>query len=147
MQNFTGPGISCGRFVTTHDVVSGIANFKRTTPALFFTDQIKDGSVFLKDSVAKIADELRQAFMPKHEYKRLREEDQVWMRLQRPILISSIGIICLAVFVCTSISLKIVFPEVVLKRPFCHDWRLQPLPLNVKGGVAGDSDLFPGAFF
>ncbi|KAL4333772.1 hypothetical protein GQ457_07G044690 [Hibiscus cannabinus] len=100
-----------------------------------------------KDSMAIIGDALRQAFMPKNEYESLREEEKVWTRLQRPILIGSIGIIFLVIFVCTIISLKIVFPEDVLKRPFCHDWRVQPLPSNVKGGGSGDSDLFPGEFY
>ncbi|XP_022730277.1 uncharacterized protein LOC111285220 isoform X1 [Durio zibethinus] len=94
-----------------------------------------------------IGDALRQAFMPKHEYESLREEDKALTRLQRPILIGSIGIICLAIFVCTIISLEIVFPRDVLKRLFCDDQRLQPLPLNVKGGGAGGSDLLPGAFY
>ncbi|XVF35472.1 hypothetical protein REPUB_Repub18cG0148800 [Reevesia pubescens] len=97
--------------------------------------------------MAIIGDALRQAFMPKHEYESLREEDKAWMRLQRPILLGSLVIICLAIFVCTIISLKIVFPGDVLKRPFCDDRRLQPLPLNVKGGGRGDSDLLPGAFY
>ncbi|KAK8581973.1 hypothetical protein V6N13_144965 [Hibiscus sabdariffa] len=97
--------------------------------------------------MAIIGDALRQAFMPKNEYESLREDEKVWTRLQRPILIGSIGIIFLVIFVCTIISLKIVFPEDVLKRPFCHDWRVQPLPSNVKGGGAGDSDLFPGEFY
>lgn len=97
--------------------------------------------------MAIIGDALRQAFMPKHEYESLREEDKAWTRLQRPILIGSIGIICLAIFVCTVISLKILFPRDVLKRPFCDDWRLQPLPLSVKGGGTGDSDLLTGAFY
>ncbi|PPR80775.1 hypothetical protein GOBAR_AA39939 [Gossypium barbadense] len=96
--------------------------------------------------MAIIGNALRQAFMPKHEYESLREEDKIWTRLQKPILIGSIGTICIAVFVCTIISLKIVFPEDALKRPFCDDWRLQPLPLNAKGGGTGDSDPFPGAF-
>ncbi|EOY29687.1 hypothetical protein QUC31_020645 [Theobroma cacao] len=96
--------------------------------------------------MAIIGDALRQAFMPKHEYESLREEDKAWTKLQRPILIGSIGIICLAIFVCTVISLKIVFPGDDLKRPFCDDRRLQPLPVNVKGGGGGDSDLLPGAF-
>ncbi|XWS26316.1 hypothetical protein CRYUN_Cryun26dG0021700 [Craigia yunnanensis] len=95
--------------------------------------------------MAIIVDALRQAFMPNHEYESLREEDKAWTKLQRPILIGSMGVICLAIFVCTIISLKIVFPGDVLKRPFCDDRRLQPLPLNVKGG--GDSDLLPGAFY
>ncbi|XVE71051.1 hypothetical protein DITRI_Ditri10aG0118900 [Diplodiscus trichospermus] len=98
-------------------------------------------------SMAIIGDALRQAFMPKLEYESLREEEKAWTRLQRPILTCSIGIICLAIFVCTIISLKIVFPGDALRRPFCGDRRLQPLPVNIKGGGGGDSDLLPGAFY
>ncbi|KAB2024798.1 hypothetical protein ES319_D06G110600v1 [Gossypium barbadense] len=97
--------------------------------------------------MAFLGDALRQAFMPKHEYESLREEDKAWTKLQRPILIGSIVIICVAIFVCMIISLKIVFPGDDLKRPFCDDRRLQPLPLNPKGGGVGDPDLFPGAFY
>ena len=97
--------------------------------------------------MAILGDALRQTFMPTHEYESLREEDKAWTKLQRPILIGSMGVICLAIFVCTIISLKIVFPGDVLKRPFCDNRGLQPLPLNVKGGGDGDSDLLPGAFY
>ncbi|MBA0789287.1 hypothetical protein Gotri_027307 [Gossypium trilobum] len=97
--------------------------------------------------MAILGDALRQAFMPKNEYESLREEDKAWTKLQRPILIGSIVIICVAIFVCMIISLKIVFPGDDLKRPFCDDRRLQPLPLNPKGGGVGDPDLFPGAFY
>lgn len=95
--------------------------------------------------MAIIGDALRQAFMPKHEYESLREEDKAWTRLQRPILIGFIGIICFAIFVCTIISLQIVFPGDAPKRPFCDDRRMQPLPLNVKAGSR--SDLLTGAFY
>ncbi|KHG29748.1 Protein dedD [Gossypium arboreum] len=97
--------------------------------------------------MAFLGDALRQAFMPKHEYESLREEDKAWTKLQRPILIGSIVIICVAIFVGMIISLKIVFPGDDLKRPFCDDRRLQPLPLNPKGGGVDDPDLFPGAFY
>ncbi|TYH13068.1 hypothetical protein ES288_A06G115100v1 [Gossypium darwinii] len=97
--------------------------------------------------MAFLGDALRQALMPKHEYESLREEDKAWTKLQRPILIGSIVIICVAIFVGMIISLKIVFPGDDLKRPFCDDRRLQPLPLNPKGGGVGDPDLFPGAFY
>ncbi|KAJ6354540.1 hypothetical protein OIU76_027371 [Salix suchowensis] len=64
-------------------------------------------------------------------------------KLQRPLLISTVGITCLVIFVSTTVSFKIVFPGDNGKRPFCSGNRLQPLPL--KNG--GDSDLFPGAFY
>ncbi|KAG5244273.1 eukaryotic translation initiation factor [Salix suchowensis] len=93
--------------------------------------------------MALISDALRQAFMPKHEYESLREEDRAWVKLQRPLWIYTVGIICLVIFVSTIVSLKIVFPGDNGKRPFCNGNRLQPLP--IKNG--GDSDLFPGAFY
>jgi hypothetical protein len=93
--------------------------------------------------MALISDALRQAFMPKHEYESLREEDRAWVKLQRPLWISTVGTICLVIFVSTTVSLKIVFPGDNGKRPFCNGNRLQPLP--IKNG--GDSDLFPGAFY
>lgn len=95
--------------------------------------------------MAIIGDALRQAFMPKHEYESLREEDRAWVKLQRPLLISSVTLVCVVVFVCAVVSLKIVFPSDNGERPFCGDLRLQPLTVNAKGG--GDSDLFPGAFY
>lgn len=94
--------------------------------------------------MAIIGDALRQAFMPKHEYESLREEDKAWVKLQRPLLMSTVAIICLLILVCTAVSFKIVFPGGSGKRPFCTDRRLQPLPINAKGS---DSDLFPGAFY
>ncbi|KAG5225373.1 eukaryotic translation initiation factor [Salix suchowensis] len=93
--------------------------------------------------MALISDALRQAFMPKREYECLREEDKAWAKLQRPLLISTVGITCLVIFVSTAVSFKIVFPGDNGNRPFCSGNRLQPLPL--KNG--GDSDLFPGAFY
>ncbi|KAG6643984.1 uncharacterized protein LOC122319034 [Carya illinoinensis] len=95
--------------------------------------------------MAMIGDALRQAFMPKHEYESLREEDKAWGKLQRPFVMASMAFICLVLIVCTIISLSIVFPPDIGKRPFCSDERLQPLTINTKGG--GDSDLFPGAFY
>ncbi|KAK9274371.1 hypothetical protein L1049_019185 [Liquidambar formosana] len=94
--------------------------------------------------MAIIGDALRQAFMPKHEYESLREEEKAWVKLRRPVLIGTVTIICLAVSISVCVSLNIVFPgDYSGKRPFCADWRLQPLPINGKG----DSDLFPGAFY
>uniref|UniRef100_A0A6M2F5T5 Transmembrane protein n=1 Tax=Populus davidiana TaxID=266767 RepID=A0A6M2F5T5_9ROSI len=93
--------------------------------------------------MALISDALRQAFMPKHEYESLREEDRAWVKLQRPLWISTVGTICLVIFVSTTVSLKIVFPGDNGKRPFCNGIRLQPLPIK----IGGDSDLFPGAFY
>uniref|UniRef100_A0A1J3I108 Transmembrane protein n=1 Tax=Noccaea caerulescens TaxID=107243 RepID=A0A1J3I108_NOCCA len=94
--------------------------------------------------MAIIGDALRQAFMPKQEYESLREEDRAWIKLQRPTLMSIVAFLCFVIFTCTIVSLKIVFPSNVLERPFCSDWKLQPLPIY---GKARDSDLFPGAFY
>lgn len=97
--------------------------------------------------------------MPKHEYECLREEDKAFNRLQRPFVICSLALISLAIIVCTVISLKIVFPVDPARRPFCGDYRIQPLSINFTniaasgseggsgGGTAGDSDSFPGAFY
>nr|XP_016448681.1 PREDICTED: uncharacterized protein LOC107773768 [Nicotiana tabacum]XP_016448682.1 PREDICTED: uncharacterized protein LOC107773768 [Nicotiana tabacum] len=108
--------------------------------------------------MAIIGDALRQAFMPKHEYECLREEDKAWNRLQRPLAICTLTLISLAIIVCTVISLKIVFPVDPARRPFCGDYRIQPLSINFTNiastgtggggsGSAGDSDGFPGAFY
>lgn len=94
--------------------------------------------------MAIIGDALRQAFMPKQEYESLREEDRAWIKLQRPTLMSIVALLSFVIFTCTIVSLKIVFPSNVLKRPFCSDVKLQPLPIY---GKARDSDLFPGAFY
>ncbi|KAJ8751616.1 hypothetical protein K2173_025769 [Erythroxylum novogranatense] len=97
--------------------------------------------------MAIIGDALRQAFMPKREYESLREEDRAWTKLQRPLLLCAVALICLFIFVCSAVSLKIVFPGEGGKRPFCSHRRLQPLPINFRGSGSGDSDLFPGAFY
>lgn len=94
--------------------------------------------------MAIIGDALRQAFMPKQEYETLREEDRAWIKLQRPVLTSVVALLCFVVFTCTIVSLRIVFPSNVLRRPFCSDVKVQPLPVY---GKARDSDLFPGAFY
>lgn len=95
--------------------------------------------------MAIIGEALRQAFMQKNEYDALREEDRVWIRLQRPLLICSLAVVILAIVISTVISLKIVFPGNSAKRPFCGDPRLQML--SVTSAKGGDSDLFPGAFY
>lgn len=105
-----------------------------------------------------LGDALRQAFMPKHEYQSLREEDKAWHKLQRPLLLISLGFLSISILISTFISLNIVFPADPLNRPFCNDLRIQPLPINfttvatasssVRGAGNGrDSDLFPGAFY
>ncbi|KAK1372481.1 Histone-lysine N-methyltransferase, H3 lysine-79 specific like [Heracleum sosnowskyi] len=98
--------------------------------------------------MALLINSLRQAFMPKHEYDNLREEDKALTQLQRPVLISLFLCILLVIVVSTSISVKIVFPGDGGKRPFCRDFRIQPLSINVSGGSgSGDLDVFPGAFY
>ncbi|KAK4364915.1 hypothetical protein RND71_016273 [Anisodus tanguticus] len=103
--------------------------------------------------MAIIGDALRQAFMPKHEYECLREEDKAWNRLQRPLVICTLTLISFAIVICTVISLKIVFPIDPARRPFCGDYRIQPLSINFTniaasgGSAGGDSDSYPGAFY
>ncbi|KAI5403327.1 uncharacterized protein LOC127084847 [Lathyrus oleraceus] len=92
-----------------------------------------------------ISDALRQAFMPKREYESLREEEKAWGKLQRPVTVSFMAVIWLAVVVSTVISLKIVFPGEDGKRPLCVDRRVQPIQIEMKGD--SDSDLYPGAFY
>ncbi|XP_010668084.2 uncharacterized protein LOC104885074 [Beta vulgaris subsp. vulgaris] len=97
-----------------------------------------------------IGDALRQAFMPKHDYQNLRDEDKAWLKLQKPICVTIVCVISIAILVSTAISLKIVFPGDSGNRPFCYDLRLQPLPINASSGngaTSGDSDSFPGAFY
>ncbi|KAL4195254.1 hypothetical protein AMTRI_Chr05g72430 [Amborella trichopoda] len=72
--------------------------------------------------MAITGDALRQAFMPKHEYESLREEDKAWV-----------------------ISLNIVF-QANGERPFCHDRRFHELPVMPKNGIHV-FDLFPGDIF
>ncbi|GMH12424.1 hypothetical protein Nepgr_014265 [Nepenthes gracilis] len=89
---------------------------------------------------------LRQAFMPKHEYENLRDEDKAWLKIQGPICISVVCIISLAIIISTIISLNIVFPgDRSGKRPFCNDLPLQPLLNNAS--TRGDSAVLPGAFY
>ncbi|KAF6164419.1 hypothetical protein GIB67_025245 [Kingdonia uniflora] len=95
--------------------------------------------------MAIISDALRQAFMPKHEYETLREEEKAWARLQRPLIMVIVVILWLAIVVSSLISLKIVFPsDDEGTRVFCYDRRgIQPLSIN----TSGESDIFPGAFY
>ena len=98
--------------------------------------------------MALLSNALRQAFMPKHEYDNLREEDKALIQLQRPVLISLLLCIVIVIVVSTSISVKIVFPAEDGKRVFCRDLRIQPLSINVSsGGGGGGEDVFPGAFY
>jgi translation initiation factor 3 subunit L len=92
-----------------------------------------------------ISDALRQAFMPKHEYESLREEEKVWGKLQRPVTVTFVAGIWLAIIISTVISLKIVFPGSDGKRPLCVDRSVQSVQLGMKG--ESDSDLFPSAFY
>lgn len=92
--------------------------------------------------------------MPIHEYESLRNEEKAWHKLQKPLILLALTLVSLAIFISTLISLKIVFPADNLRRPFCRDLRIQPLPVNFTtsaadadaGGGDGDSDLFPSAF-
>ncbi|MED6109300.1 hypothetical protein PIB30_032064 [Stylosanthes scabra] len=96
--------------------------------------------------MAIISDALRQAFMPKREYESLREEDKAWSKIQRPLVASVVAFIVVAIFVCTVISLKILFPGSNGKRPFCFDRKLQTWQIGSTKSDS-DSDLFPSAFY
>ncbi|WOL02183.1 hypothetical protein Cni_G10902 [Canna indica] len=96
--------------------------------------------------MAIISDALRQAFMPKREYERLREEDRAWGRLQRPLVTAAAATIGFTVLVAVIVNLSIVFPQEASQRPFCRDWKvLQALQLN----MSQESELhrYHGAFY
>lgn len=95
--------------------------------------------------MAIIGDALRQAFMAKHEYENLREEEKAWGRLQRPLVSALAAAIGVSVVIAASVSLSIVFPGDPSRRPFCRDRRIQALRMNEEEV----SDLYPshGAFF
>ncbi|KAI0492594.1 hypothetical protein KFK09_026868 [Dendrobium nobile] len=95
--------------------------------------------------MAIIGDALRQAFMAKHEYENLREEEKAWGRLQRPLVSALAVAIGVAVVVAAAVSLSIVFPGDPGRRPFCRDRRIQALRMSEEEV----SDLYPshGAFF
>ncbi|XP_075478197.1 uncharacterized protein LOC142519145 [Primulina tabacum] len=104
--------------------------------------------------MAIIGDALRQAFMPKHEYQSLREEEKAWHKLQKPLILISLTLISLAILISSVISLSIVFPADNLRRPFCRDARIRPLSVNFTaqtvasgdGGGREELDLLPGSF-
>ncbi|XP_042435039.1 uncharacterized protein LOC122021039 [Zingiber officinale] len=96
--------------------------------------------------MAIIGDALRQAFMPEHEYGRLREEDRAWGRLQRPLVTATAATVGFVVLVSVVVNLNIVFPREASQRPFCRDWKvLQALQLN----MSQESELhrYHGAFY
>ncbi|KAL4579471.1 hypothetical protein LXL04_015619 [Taraxacum kok-saghyz] len=100
--------------------------------------------------MAIIGDALRQAFMQKHEYESLRDEDKAWTKLQRPILICAFAFIIFSIFISTIISLKIIFPSDPGRRPFCSDLRIQPLSINFSSIATTDvriEDRVGGAFY
>ncbi|PWA65732.1 hypothetical protein CTI12_AA333270 [Artemisia annua] len=78
-----------------------------------------------------IRDALRQAFMQRHEYDSLREDDKAFSKLQRPILLSLLVLITLAILISTIVSLNIMFPSDPATRPLCKDnGRIQPLSIS-----------------
>lgn len=95
--------------------------------------------------MAILGDALRQAFMPKREYDSLRDEEKAWVRLQRPIVAVLTGAIAFSVIIAASVSLSIVFPRDVNRRPFCKDRRIQALSVN----ATQEPDLYGyhGAFY
>ncbi|KAG2249910.1 hypothetical protein Bca52824_089538 [Brassica carinata] len=75
--------------------------------------------------------------MPKQEYESLREEDRALVKLQRPVVMLTVALLCLVVFTCTIVSLNSVFPpsNVLRRRPFCRsDGKVETL--NVINGNA-----------
>ncbi|XP_072961271.1 uncharacterized protein [Typha angustifolia] len=96
--------------------------------------------------MALLSDALRQAFMPKHEYASLREEEKAWGRLQRPLAMSVAAAVGFAVVIAASVSLSIVFPGEPSQRPFCHDRRmLEALPVNASREM--EVSRYHGAFY
>ncbi|KAF5185132.1 Transmembrane protein, partial [Thalictrum thalictroides] len=93
--------------------------------------------------MAIISDALRQAFMPKHEYESLRDEEKAWTRIQRPFILGVVIVLVFAITVAVLVSLNIVFPADQEKRPFCEVSRVQPLSIN----LSGDSDLYSHGFY
>ncbi|KAH7682462.1 hypothetical protein IHE45_05G123700 [Dioscorea alata] len=95
--------------------------------------------------MAILGDALRQAFMPKREYDSLRDEDKAWVRLQRPMVAALTGAIAFSIVIAVSVSLSIVFPRDVNRRPFCKHRRIQALPVN----ATQEPDLYGyhGAFY
>ncbi|KAM0944415.1 hypothetical protein DsansV1_C11g0108581 [Dioscorea sansibarensis] len=95
--------------------------------------------------MAILGDALRQAFMPKREYDSLRDEEKAWVRLQRPMVAALTCAIAFSVIIAASVSLSIVFPRDVNRRPFCKDRRIQALSVN----ATQEPDLYGyhGAFY
>lgn len=90
----------------------------------------------MKHSGAIVGDALRQAFMPKDEYQNLREEDKVWSRLQRPLLMTLVTVIWAAIIVAAIITLQVVFPSRGGERPFCENRKTEIRISSIKVGGA-----------
>ncbi|KAL4560346.1 hypothetical protein LXL04_032496 [Taraxacum kok-saghyz] len=80
--------------------------------------------------MAIIGDALRQAFMPKHEYQSLRDEDKAWIKLQRPIIICVFAFLMFCIVISSAISFKMAFPSDLKNRPFCKDHRTETQKTN-----------------
>ncbi|KAL9226821.1 hypothetical protein vseg_002590 [Gypsophila vaccaria] len=91
-----------------------------------------------------LGDALRQAFMPKHEYQNLRDEEKAFPKLKRPICVAITCILSILIIICAAISLKIVFPGDSGDRPFCFDRRVSPLPLNASSADSGEFEPISG---
>eukprot|EP01018_Ginkgo_biloba_P001345 Gb_25871 [translate_table: standard] len=76
-----------------------------------------------------VGDALRQAFMPKDEYENLREEEKVWGRVQRPLIMTFVTVVWIGIIVSALVTLNVVFPANG-ERPFCQKRRIQPLPAS-----------------
>ncbi|XP_052627451.1 uncharacterized protein LOC111889620 [Lactuca sativa] len=80
--------------------------------------------------MAIIGDALRQAFMPKHEYQNLRNEDKAWIKLRRPIVISIFVFLIFCIVISSALSFKMVFPSDLQHRPFCKHHRIESTTNN-----------------
>lgn len=95
-----------------------------------------------------IRDALRQAFMQRHEYDSLREDDKAFSKLQRPILLSLFLLITLSILISTIVSLNIMFPTDPGTRPLCKDnARIQPLSISFNLTVEEDNNRGRGGAF
>lgn len=80
--------------------------------------------------MAIIGDALRQAFMPKHEYQNLRDEEIAWIKLQKPIFIVVFTIIILLILTSNAITLRTMFPSDPQSRPFCKRVSIETTTVN-----------------
>lgn len=84
--------------------------------------------------MARTVDALRQAFKQKHEYESLREEDNAWYKLQKPLILLALMVLCVHASIST---------EDNSGRSFCGAFLDQRFLVNFtteSGGNGGDVD-------